>query len=138
MSPRKKQINQTGNDSATSDSNSSWTSEETSDQTKAVRDLKEGDIFAEKYLCEEQLYAIECDFFNSYSVEAKLIFGKPLVRLAKGLLTNGDVVLKFYDRPELYAKALSSYEDLNKSNYVFKCLRTATKNLRKCGCLVDL
>ena len=59
---------------------------------------------------------------DSYRLEAEPIFGKPLVRLAKGIHTNEDVVLKFYDRPELYSKALSLYENLSKSNYICKCV----------------
>ena len=61
-------------------------------------------------------------FFDSYIVARKLIAGKPLVRLAKALETDGNVVLKFYDKPELYAKALSFYKRVNKSHYVCKCV----------------
>ena len=60
--------------------------------------------------------------FDSYIVARKLIAGKPLVRLAKGLETDGNVVLKFYDKPELYAKALSYFKRLNKSHYLCKCV----------------
>ena len=65
---------------------------------------------------------MKCAFLGSYCMQRKLIFGKPLIRLAKGLQTNEDVVLKFYINPELYNKALSSYERLNKSDSICKCV----------------
>ena len=64
----------------------------------------------------------ECVFIGSYCIERKLVFGKPLIRLAKSLQTNEGVVLKFYDKPEQYVKALSSYKHLNKSSYICKCV----------------
>ena len=103
-----------------SDSDSSWTSDEVTDQVKAVQDLKEGDIFANRYISERCLPDIMCAFLDSYCLEAEVIFGKPLVRIAKGLATKGDVILKFYDNHELYAKALSFFERLNKSDYICK------------------
>ena len=53
-----------------------------------------------------------------------------MVRCAKGVSTNADVVLKFYVDMELYAKALSTYESLNKSDFICKSVRTFAKCLK--------
>ena len=95
---------------------------ETTDEERTVRSLKDGDIFAEKYDFSQLVHVIERGLFDSYCLEAKPIIGKRLVRLAKGVLTNADIVLKFYDKPELYKKAVTFYGILSKSDYVCKCV----------------
>ena len=65
---------------------------------------------------------------------AEPVFGKKLIRLAKGMQTNEDVVLKFYDDPELYSKSLSLYDCLNMSTYICKCVLIPVGSPKKCDC----
>ena len=62
MSPQQMQINQEQEDSASSDSDSSYTSEEATDQVRVVQDLKEDDIFAKKCHSHECLMALNAYF----------------------------------------------------------------------------